>query len=196
MLVQNFLDATSAKQLPAPIARWIHDKCGKPTRLQCETKEVASKKRRREPETHEHLTITTDKGYTVRVILDASGDISFVGARADSTGEADVRELLELISPDVSRHDWIRVGNALKHKTDIDGFALWSEWSKRSKQPSPRLEYEWRMLGGGQPCSLATLVYLARAENGAAVDQILARSDSQEIDRTTEALQYEQVLIW
>ena len=111
-------------------------------------------------------------------------------------GEADVRELLELISPDVSRHDWIRVGNALKHKTDIDGFALWSEWSKRSKQPSPRLEYEWRMLGGGQPCSLATLIYLARAENGAAVDQILARSNSQELDRTTEALQYEQVLIW
>ena len=50
----------------------------------------------------------------MRVIVD-DGEISFVGARADSTGEADVRELLELISPDVSRHNWIRVGNALKH---------------------------------------------------------------------------------
>eukprot|EP01047_Picozoa_sp_COSAG01_P027696 COSAG01_NODE_1835_length_9084_cov_87.179481_12_plen_249_part_00 len=111
----------------------------------------------------------------------------------------DLRKLLELISPDVSRDDWLRVGNFLKHQTHLDGFELWSQWSRRSDQCSTKLPYEWQMLGGGgRPCTLGTLIFLARKDHDDAVAQWQRETggDEPEVARTKEALDYAGVMEW
>eukprot|EP01047_Picozoa_sp_COSAG01_P029449 COSAG01_NODE_2021_length_8633_cov_363.046403_2_plen_114_part_00 len=76
-------------------------------------------------------------------------------------GSGKLQDLLRLISPDVSRDDWLRVGNYLKQLQHVDGFKLWSEWSERSASVSKKLRYEWDHLGGGAPCGIGTLIFLA-----------------------------------
>lgn len=67
-------------------------------------------------------------------------------------GATDLEELkdaLNAIEPDINRHDWIRVGAALK--TAGLGFEAWNEWSaKGSKYKKDEMEAQWNSLESGK----------------------------------------------
>jgi hypothetical protein len=159
---------------------------------------VAALPKRKQTEVTE-LKFTT-ASHQIRVHQEADGEVTYVGvSKLQESSAEDLRKLLELISPDVSRDDWLRVGNFLKHQTHLDGFELWSQWSRRSDQCSTKLPYEWRMLGGGgRPCTLGTLIFLARKDHDDAVAQWQRETggDEPEVARTKEALDYAGVMEW
>lgn len=67
-------------------------------------------------------------------------------------GATDLEELkdaLNAIEPDINRHDWIRVGAALK--TAGLGFEAWDEWSaKGAKYKKDEMEAQWNSLESGK----------------------------------------------
>lgn len=78
-------------------------------------------------------------------------------------------ELLRHIDPDLERHEWIRVGAALKHQFGDDGLPLWDEWSQEGTkyQGIRDLENQWRSLDrfpeGVRPVKIGTVFMLAKA---------------------------------
>jgi hypothetical protein len=183
-------------KVPPVIAAWVSDKFG--SVVKCASKAVESAGRKRKHTEVTELKFTT-ASHEIRVQQEADGEVTYVGvSKLQQSSAEDLRQLLTMISPDVSRDDWLRVGNFLKHETSVNGFELWSEWSRRSEQCSSKLPYEWQMLGGGTPCTLGTLIYLARKENedGVAQWQRTSGNDEPEVARTKEALDYAGVLEW
>ncbi len=83
-------------------------------------------------------------------------------------------ECLDAIEPDMTYHDWVRVGMAIYHETDGDGFSLWDDWSAQgSKYPGRDVMLEkWESFGGhpGPIVSGRTLLHMAEAA-GAHVTQ-------------------------
>eukprot|EP01049_Picozoa_sp_SAG25_P005556 SAG25_NODE_384_length_8785_cov_7.011628_9_plen_74_part_00 len=68
--------------------------------------------------------IKTPIGELYQGLLNRGENGKFMGEQSSAQ---DLRKLLELISLDVNRDDWLRVGNFLKHQTHVSGFELWSE---------------------------------------------------------------------
>lgn len=78
---------------------------------------------------------------------------------------------LDIVSPDVSRHEWLNVGRALEHTFGDAAFELWHEWSKQGdkwQENGPgELERNWRGFGDrDNPVTLGTLVHLADEAEG------------------------------
>jgi hypothetical protein len=157
------------ENLPPEIAAWItahwtprsvsHDVQTRQKKRRCGEKTIVTEQQ------VALTTIRTTDGAEILMERGDDGETKRVEVRQTDTGEAELRELLQLVSSDVSRDDWLRVGSYLKHQTACDGWPLWRDWSQQSKQCSSKLLYEWQNLGGGNECSLGTLIYLARQSN-------------------------------
>lgn len=98
-----------------------------------------------------------------------------------------IKELLEVLDPDMPREDWVRVGMAIHHETggDIDGLIIWDEWSAdggkyRSEQD---LQTQWdsftRRQGVGQrQVTMASVLKMVKDANAkpATADELKAKA--------------------
>lgn len=78
-------------------------------------------------------------------------------------------DLLQQISPDIGRSDWMRVALALFHEygDDEDAFQLWNEWSSYgSTYPGEEaLRYQWESLSnrsGFKPVTMASVIHMTK----------------------------------
>jgi hypothetical protein len=101
---------------------------------------------------------------------DDDAGLEFLRAPLLGVDPDQVREMLEFISPDCSRAEWIEVGSALKHQFGDEGITLWGEWSQKSSSKYPGAEVideQWRSLrphasGARKSVTMRTLVFRAR----------------------------------
>jgi hypothetical protein len=104
--------------------------------------------------TQHHVTVTTIKGDGCRISFEQEDEDNVATAvyvqQTQITANG-IQQLLQSISPDCSRDDWLRVGSFLKHQTVCNGFDLWKQWSERSNNPSSKLDYEWSKQAGRRP---------------------------------------------
>ena len=82
--------------------------------------------------------------------------------------EHEIKALLADLDPSMGRDEWIRVGMALHHETDGDGFHLWDEWSSDGHQypGTDALETQWdsftRRQATGRQVTMASVIRMAR----------------------------------
>lgn len=82
--------------------------------------------------------------------------------------EDEIKALLADLDPSMGRDEWIRVGMALHHETDGDGFHLWDEWSSDGHQypGTDALETQWdsftRRQATGRQVTMASVIRMAR----------------------------------
>jgi len=82
--------------------------------------------------------------------------------------EDEIKALLADLDPSMGRDEWIRVGMALHHETDGDGFHLWDEWSSDGHQypGTDALETQWdsftRRQATGRQVTMASVIKMAR----------------------------------
>ena len=84
------------------------------------------------------------------------------GAEIEVT-DTEIEEMLNHIDPDVDYETWIRIGMAIHHTMNGDGFALWDAWSsKGSKYQREIMDYKWHSFGkSSSVVSLGTIKYYA-----------------------------------
>jgi hypothetical protein len=76
----------------------------------------------------------------------------------------EAREGLELIDPDIGRHDWFAIGCALYKQFGDDGLDLWDEWSsKGSKYNAREMDGQRASIarGDGYGYTIGTLIHFA-----------------------------------
>ncbi|HQT42803.1 MAG TPA: PriCT-2 domain-containing protein, partial [Halothiobacillus sp.] len=98
--------------------------------------------------------------------------VDYNGGAVDVSDD-DVAGLLGYISPDGSYEEWVKVGMAVHHCTGGTGFALWDEWSAKSKKypGTDQLHRHWHSFGkSASPAGYGTLMHYARA--GGYVDDV------------------------
>jgi hypothetical protein len=85
-----------------------------------------------------------------------------------------IKEALDALDPNMSYHEWLKVGMAVHHETQGSDFFLWDEWSSHGDNypGTEQLEVHWNSFGhnqGANPITARSLVRLAN-ENGAHID--------------------------
>lgn len=98
--------------------------------------------------------------------------VSMDGAAVDVSAE-DIRELLSYISPNLPYEEWVKMGMAVNHCLDGDGFELWDDWSAGGTgyPGSAQLERHWHSFGkSANPAGYGTLLHYAR--EGGFVDDV------------------------
>ena len=97
----------------------------------------------------------------------------------------DITDLLAVLDASMGREAWIKVGMAVHHETNGDGFDLWNEWSQDGYQyPGPEaLQAQWdsftRRENSKQPVTMATVKRMAqeaRARDGAPPGESIAKA--------------------
>lgn len=80
----------------------------------------------------------------------------------DKTNLAEVGEMLDCISSDCSREDWLHIGMGLRDEFGDAAFSLWDEWSSRSgKYKQREMQTIWRSFNG-TGVGIGTIVYHAQ----------------------------------
>lgn len=82
--------------------------------------------------------------------------------------EAEIVQMLSDLDPSMSRDGWIRVGMALHHETDGEGFVLWDDWSSGGAQypGTEALESQWSSFdrpSSRQPVTMASVKKMVEA---------------------------------
>lgn len=82
--------------------------------------------------------------------------------------EVEILAMLSDLDPSMSRDGWIRVGMALHHETDGEGFALWDDWSSAGAQypGTEALESQWSSFdrpSSRQPVTMASVKKMVEA---------------------------------
>lgn len=95
--------------------------------------------------------------------------------------EQQMRDMLDVLDPDMQHQQWLNVGLALHHETEGEGFHLWDEWSATgSKYPGEEtLQKRWDSFGNsndGRNVTARTLMKMA-VENGAYVNLSMVSAD-------------------
>jgi len=83
----------------------------------------------------------------------------------EKTSPQEVEEMLACIDPDISRSEWLRVGQALKSEYGDDGFLIFDTWSRKGKKYRERqILVDWKACGKGtgRPVTLGTIVHYAK----------------------------------
>lgn len=102
--------------------------------------------------------------------------------------EDEIRALLADLDPSMGRDDWIRVGMALHHETEGDGFDLWDEWSSDGEQypGSDQLQAQWdsftRRQATGRQVTMASVIKMAREARE-------AQNPSERLEKLAEKVQ-------
>lgn len=82
------------------------------------------------------------------------------------TPNEDIQKMLSFIDPDCDHDQWYRIGMAIHHETNGQGFTLWNEWSKKGKK-YPNLEtmnVRWNSFGKSSvPVTIGTLIHYAES---------------------------------
>lgn len=89
----------------------------------------------------------------------------FNGESLDVT-EQEICDMLAHIDADVDYDDWIKIGMAVHHSTNGDGFHLWNAWSSKGKKynGSDELDKHWHSFGkSANPVTIGTLFHMAEA---------------------------------
>lgn len=81
--------------------------------------------------------------------------------------KGDIKEMLDCVSPDCDHDTWLNCGMAIHHTLGGDGFEMWDEWSRLSRDKYPgvhNLEKRWHSFGkSANPVTLGTLIFHAQA---------------------------------
>lgn len=101
----------------------------------------------------------------------------------------DIRELLGFISPDLPYEEWVKMGMAVNHCLNGDGFELWDDWSSKGDgyPGSDQLERHWHSFGKSpNPAGYGTLLHYAR--EGGYVDDVTFEYDGESMPVTLETV--------
>jgi hypothetical protein len=94
--------------------------------------------------------------------------------------ERQLREALEVLDPSMPHDPWLRIGMALHHETQGEGFHLWDEWSAQgaSYPGTQALHARWESFGRGdyRPVTAHYLVSQA-TQRGAHIDLSASAAD-------------------
>jgi hypothetical protein len=102
--------------------------------------------------------------------------------------EDEIKALLADLDASMGRDDWIRVGMALHHETEGDGFDLWDEWSSDGEQypGSDQLQAQWdsftRRQATGRQVTMASVIKMAREARE-------AQNPSERLEKLAEKVQ-------
>lgn len=83
---------------------------------------------------------------------------------ARDVSEQEIGDMLEVISPDLTYDDWIKVGMAIHHTTKGAGYDLWDDWSNGgAKYPGRHvIDRHWHSFGKSHnPVTIGSLIALA-----------------------------------
>lgn len=88
-------------------------------------------------------------------------------ASSSAPSDTPVSTYLEFISPNCGYEDWIKVGMAIHHSTEGDGFSTWDNWSKAGDSYNgDEMDFKWHSFGkSANPVTGATLQAMAE-DNG------------------------------
>ena len=88
--------------------------------------------------------------------------VEYSGAIMDVSNH-DVANMVSYCDPDSGYDDWVRIGMAIHHVLNGDGFAIWDEWSQRSaKYDDKSMETKWHSFGrSAMPVTVGTLIHFA-----------------------------------
>ncbi len=89
----------------------------------------------------------------------------FNGESLDIT-EKEIADMLSHIDADADYDDWIKIGMAVHHSTNGDGYHLWNAWSSKGKKynGSDELDRHWHSFGkSSNPVTIGTLFHMAEA---------------------------------
>lgn len=92
---------------------------------------------------------------------------------------ADIESYLSRLDPSMGREDWIKVGMAIHHETEGEGFDLWDAWSAEGQQypGSDSLERQWdsftRRAKTGRQVTMATVIKMAKASSDLGLQEIV-----------------------
>ena len=115
--------------------------------------------------------------------------VEYSGAIMDVSHQ-DVANMVHHIANDNLEYDeYIRIGMAIHHVLNGDGFAIWDEWSQRSaKYDDKSMEMKWHSFGrSAMPVTVGTLIHFA--EQGGWKQPVEFTSDTLAIvDDTTDPL--------
>lgn len=105
--------------------------------------------------------------------------------------DAEIQDALNALDPDMDRDGWVRVGMALHHETEGDGFDLWDAWSSDgAKYPGEEaLRQQWdsferRKGPGRKQVTMASVLAMARdaraddARRVASVEEVQAKAEA------------------
>lgn len=91
----------------------------------------------------------------------------------------DIESYLTRLDPSMGREDWIKVGMAIHHETEGEGFDLWDAWSSEGAQypGSDALERQWdsftRRAKSGRQVTMATVIKMAKASSDFGLQEIV-----------------------
>lgn len=89
----------------------------------------------------------------------------FNGESLDVT-EQEIADMLSHIDADADYDDWIKIGMAVHHSTNGDGYHLWNVWSSKGKKYNggDELDKHWHSFGkSSNPVTIGTLFHMAEA---------------------------------
>ena len=89
----------------------------------------------------------------------------FNGESLDVT-EQEICDMLAHVNADVDYDDWIKIGMAVHHSTNGDGFHLWNAWSSKGKKYNggDELDKHWHSFGkSANPVTIGTLFHMAES---------------------------------
>jgi hypothetical protein len=80
--------------------------------------------------------------------------------------DAEIEEMLAVLSPDMGYEDWLKVGMAIHSATDGQGLVIWDKWSQSgTKYSDGEVNRKWHGFGryGGDTVKIGSLVQMARS---------------------------------
>lgn len=86
-----------------------------------------------------------------------------VGSDFVDVSEAEIRTMLDHISPDCDYDQWVQVGMGLHEATQGSGVHIWDDWSaKGEKYNADNIDKHWQSFGKcANPVTLGTIIHLA-----------------------------------
>ena len=99
-------------------------------------------------------------------------DIAVASQPLDLTSDQVITLLDNYPAEQLDYEQWLRVGMALYHQTEGNGYDIWVSWSAKSSKHDPRkMRTKWRSFGGrAKPVTMASLIAEVGGRNAISVD--------------------------
>jgi hypothetical protein len=101
----------------------------------------------------EQLTALCEKRFGPQRRLSPNDDFLDTFEPPSGMSETEIKAYLSDLDPSMGRDGWIKVGMALHHETEGEGFALWDEWSSdgHNYPGTEALERQWSSFSRREP---------------------------------------------